>query len=706
MTHPVLHLIRLTCIASLAGQAIASIHNDRWRWSNPAPHGNNVLDMLTTSELGVQVGDAGSLHVQRTDERWAPAYTGVGNYLRGVALLGERIIAVGENGCILWSDDGAEFSQAQLSPPNTLDWFEGVAASVQRAVAVGDYGAIYTSTNGASWMQAVSGTTEWMRGVAFGNGAFVAVGENGKILRSITGTAWSSVASGTTEHLNRVRYLGKAGTGQFVAVGDGGVALASTTGTAPWTSLGAVATNNLYDVALNESGMLIVGDQEIRFRESGGSEWISQVADQASNGPPAWVYLSATGNGNVWRVAGRTGMLVEGFPSDDGSYDWQPFLDSSRAWLWDATVQDGLYVAVGDLATIQTSLDGILWASEAVPVARTNTVLLGVGGTTNLLLAVGNDGNVLASRAGSVEVAITNQIGEGVVVTNVTVPTYGLVWTNLPPFTTNTLQGIVAAGDLFLASGANGSLFTSADGTNWTGRATPTAHFLSSVAIGSTACVAVGENGTLLRAGPGGESWTAVSMGTSDWLYRVRWLNGLFVVVGQNGRIHTSSDGLAWTQRNSGTTRWLTDITFVDGTWFATGYQGTLLASANLADWTKLPLPTGKSLFAAATRNGQLVVAGIEGVVLRNQVVPHTSPIEFLDYSCNTVLGTNSTSMFEVFLLGGVPDQVFQFQSSTNLSLWGTNAVLELFDPSGTIYVLRTREESQPAEFYRTLLQP
>ncbi len=236
--------LRLGLCDGISGEVRA----ERWRWSNPLPHGNNVMDMLYTEAFTVQVGDAGALYVRREDGRWTPAVTGVTNYLRGVAMLGTRIVAVGETGCIIWSDDGNYFQPAELSPPTT-DWFEGVAASAQRAVAVGDNGAIYTSTNGVNWTRVNSGTTQWLRGVAFGNGTFVAVGENGTILRSLGGVSWTPVASGTTAHLNRVRYIGTGPSGRFAAVGNGGVALSSSTGSAPWAALNSGTTNHLYDVA-------------------------------------------------------------------------------------------------------------------------------------------------------------------------------------------------------------------------------------------------------------------------------------------------------------------------------------------------------------------------------------------------------------------------------------------------------------------------
>lgn len=693
-------LLLVACLP-LCGTA-ATVRPERWRWSNPLPHGNNVLDMLASDQLAVQAGDGGTLYVQIEGGRWAPALTGVTNYLRGVALMGERILVVGERGCILWSDDWKTFQPAQVLPATT-DWFEGVAASSQRAIAVGDNGSIYTSTNGLTWTRLNSGTTEWLRGTAFGNGTFVVVGEGGTLLRGTGAGSWNTINSGTTADLNRVRYLSSGTTFQFVAVGNAGTILSSPTGTSGWTPGVSGTTNALYDAAANDTGCLLVGDQELRFRAASTSTWSNQISDLSTNTLPAWTYLSAVGTSNRFVAAGRTGLLVEGVQTNGGHYAWQPLPDSSHAWLWDVTVQQGLGVAVGDLATILTSLDGILWARETVPLPRTNTILLGVGGTTNLLLAVGNAGTVLLSRAQTPGFDFNS---------------LGIAWTNLPAFTTNTLQGVAADGHRFVISGDAGGLFTSSDGSNWTSRTTGTTNLLSGVTAFPGGWTAAGNRGTLLRSAPDGAVWTRVSTGTTNWLYRVRWVGGTLVAVGQNGTLLTSADGTNWTARTSGTTQWLNDATFADGAWFVTGNQGLLLCSSNLVTWTPLAVPTVKSLYGATTWDGQLLLTGIEGIILRNQITPRTSPVNFLGYTrglgtVTTATPTNSilsTNLYEVFLFAGEPDQFFDLHSSTNCGFgtWTTNASLEVFDPSGTLYLLRTRPitNTAPAEFYRTGLTP
>jgi len=714
-THRIARLCRITGTAVLLTLLVqssigAQIRFDRWRWSNPLPHGNNVMDMVVTPTFTVQVGDSGSIFVQGLDERWTPAVTGVTNYLRSVALFGSRMVAAGEDGCILWSDDGRTFQKANV-PGITGQWFEGVAASGVRAVAVGDEGYIYTSTNGASWTKATSGTTQWLRSVAFGGGTFVAVGENGRIFRSVnSGNTWSSVTSGTTSHLNRIRYFGTGATAHFIAVGTGGTAISSATGTNNWVSLNTGITNTLFDAAVNSTGTLLVGDQEILYRPAGDTLWTSQVTGLETNAAPAWTYYSAFAGSDSFLVAGRTGILLEGTrPTTTATHVWQPAPDSSHAWLWDTTVQKGIHVAVGDLATIQTSLDGILWAREVVPGPATNVVLLGVGGSTNMLLAVGNAGNAFVSYAGLTNVSITNIVDDSVIVSNTLAETLGTVWHLIPPFTTNTLQGSAWNGSLYAVSGEHGSVFTTADGTNWTSHATPTTNLLSGLTAYSDGWIASGARGTLLRGGSDAATWTAVNLGTTNWIYKVRNTGGALVAVGQNGTIFSSTNGLSWTARTSGTKAWLNDVTYVGGAWVVVGTQGAMLTSPDLVSWSVMQSPTIKSLYAANTVEGKLLAFGLEGVIVRNQVEPFATPVKFLGYDLSfAASGTaqnSSTNAYELFLLGGQPDQFFHLQSATEPAhpAWTTNGTLEIFDPSGTLYLIRTRDATNtaPQEFYR-----
>ena len=58
----------------------------RWRWSNPRPHGNNIVDMAysPTLGLGVQVAERGQLYTSDNLSTWLSRDSGVTNALRAV----------------------------------------------------------------------------------------------------------------------------------------------------------------------------------------------------------------------------------------------------------------------------------------------------------------------------------------------------------------------------------------------------------------------------------------------------------------------------------------------------------------------------------------------------------------------------------------------------------------------------------------------
>lgn len=686
----------LLCVA---GPARAVDFPLRWRWSNPAPHGNNIIEMAYSSAQGlwVQVSERGQIFTSYDLEIWTPRESGTTNALRAVTFAGNRILVTGEGGTFLYADSPESFSPATVTSGATSNWLEGVAWSGTRAVAVGDNGVIYVSANGSSWARQASTITGWFRGITFGNNLFVAVGEGGLIATSATGQNWAVRNSTTSRDLNKITFA----SGRFTVVGDVGTVLGSTTGTT-WTSLNAGTTNNLFTVADVNNVRLVAGDNAVRLQV--GSVWSDELSKAAP--APAWTYLSSVARPDFFLIGGRTGLMAEGYRTNATTFFWVPSDDSLRRWLFDVTHRNGIYVAVGDRATVMTSANGLDWALEQVPTAVTNSIFLGIGGDTNLLVAVGNHGAIMTSLNSFTNVAVTNVVGTNMIVTNQTISTFGVIWEAIDPSpTTNDLQAICGFEGGFVAGGGNGTVLTSPDGRAWTTRSTPTTSLLSSVTSFPEGLIATGANGTILFS-PDGVTWSQYDSGTTNWVYRVRYLGGQLIAVGQNGVILTSPDGATWTIRNSGTTRWLNDVTFIDGTYLVVGTQGAVLSSPDAAAWTDRGTITLKSLYGAATDGGQLVTVGIEGIILRSQVVPHLTPIEILDYSR---LATSFPPMAQnVYLFGGRPDQQFtlEYKSGLTTNAWTDGAQLEFFDSSGVLYYLETFQGTNfpSLEFYRTSL--
>jgi len=506
--------------------------------------------------------------------------------------------------------------------------------------------------------------------------------------------------SSTTANLNRVAFTGNF----FTAVGEGGVVLTSNPNGASWSPETTGATNDLFHAASGDGARLVIGENEVRLNNSLG--WSNQLAQPT--GPPAWSYYANIGLPSFFLIAGHSGMIAEGYTTNDSSYFWLPTSDSIRQWLFDVTWATNLYVAVGDRATVMTSDNGIDWSLELVPDSVTNSIFLGVGGTTNLLLAAGNQGSLIYSPYAETNVTVTNIVGTNVVVTNQTISTFGVVWYAVQPRpSTDDLQGVGVFNNLYFVTGDNGTVLTSPDGTNWTRRIPPTSALLSSVAASPNVVVATGDDGAILTS-QDGLSWTLQGSPTANWLYRVHYLAGQFISVGQNGTILTSANGTNWTARVSGTTRWLTDVTWIDGVFFVVGTQGTVLTSTNAVDWTSRETITSKSFYAAATDTNQLITVGVEGLILRSQIVPDPTRINILSYA--QYAETNAATVNNLFLFGGKADQRFtlDYRLAFDTNAWVTGAQLEFYDSSGTFYYLETQPMSNapPQQFYRSTLTP
>ncbi len=656
-----------------------------WRWSNPLPHGNNIFEIAQTNGFWIQVTERGQIYTSGDLVAWTPRESHTTRALRSVTFFKDKMIICGEAGTILSGINALDLAWIELG---TEDWLEGIAASPDRAVAVGDSGAIFTSIDGTVWQRQGPFFSHWLRSVAYGTpngkGKFVAVGEDGIVAQSSDGVNWTQETL-TSSALNRVAWFD----GDFWVLGDSGVVYQSSSAS-NWQRVGTGATNTLNAFAGLASSRLVAGDMEVRLRQ-GQKPWTDALA--SSMPPPRWTYLSAVPDTNSFVLCGRTGLLQEGWVNPNGSTEWASLDDSLRNWLWDVKRFGNVFIAVGDRATLMSSVDGIGWDVEVPAESLNNSIFLGIGGRTNLAVAVGNRGAIATSVEAFETVVSTNL--DGTLVTN-NVSTLGLEWQTANSGTTSDLQGITAFGELLVASGGAGSILTSTDGLLWKAQKKPTESFLSSLEAFPGGVVAVGRDGTILLS-PDAMNWTPRASGVTHWIYRVRYAGGRLIAVGQNGTILTSPDGLTWTSQESGTPAWLNDVHWIDNTYFAFGTQGTVLSSPDAIVWTDRGTITGKSLFAAASHAGMLLVVGVEGLILRSQVVPSVGPVRFLQFP--------EKPEDSIFLFSGQPGQRFTLDRSERLPVWRSGPILEI-DNTGSLFHADGGINASNQQFFRTSTRP
>jgi len=158
-----------------------------------------------------------------------------------------------------------------------------------------------------------------------------------------------------------------------------------------------------------------------------------------------------------------------------------------------------------------------------------------------------------------------------------------------------------AASGIFVAVGAAGVIFTSADGRTWTARAAPAgftsdlfavAAFTASLntpAAPNSRYVAVGAGGAALTS-TDGINWTVgIAFNAANPAFRAVAVSGsTFVAVGDNGTVQTTTDGTSWTARTSTTTANLTAVSCAIGRCIALGAGGIIVTSDdNGGTWTQ-----------------------------------------------------------------------------------------------------------------------
>ncbi len=668
-----------------------------WRWSNPRPHGNSIRAIAEGVDFSIEVGDNGSIHTSQNMVQWFPRESGVELTLRAAVFFKEQAIVAGDEGTLLYSESEQQFEPSELDKPTSGN-FRALAASDKMIVAGGDDGILYTSTDGRKWRRRTFKYSNHIHALIWTGNDFVAVGEGGLVATSTNGSSWTKRQSRTNRDLNALAYVNK----RLWTVGENGTVLLSYNGGISWLAANSGTDKNLNAVTGTAAEVIIAGENVVR---KGVLDffmyWVNLLEnDEGTNPspPPDWTYYCAIETDNKYLLGGRTGLLVDSVRDeevDDYLY-WFTADDSVRNWLWDINRVGDLLVTVGDYATVLTSRDGVAWNLEVTPESAAQSILLGVGGTTNLLVAVGNHGQLLTSHNSWTNVVTINDLGQAE--TN-KVNTLGVVWEAADPKPTeNDLQGVAALGNIWVVTGGKGTVLTTTDGKAWSKHQAPTTGILTSIEAFKDRFVATGEHGVILTS-PDGAEWTEQSSGTTDWLYRIRAFDDKLVAVGQAGAILTSTDSETWTKSESGTDQWLNDVTQVGDAWYVVGSNGTVLTSPDLESWEAKGTVTGLSLYGALANDGQFLSVGLEGIILRKEIVPRTSPILI---RWDRAIGDNG-EITNNFGFRGFPGQRFSLDHSPDLNTWEAGPNLELLDGSGVLEYSNTTRAEQ--EFYRAKLR-
>jgi photosystem II stability/assembly factor-like uncharacterized protein len=264
----------LVCIATCSGVATAEAAALRLPVDRPAQRvsGATGANIVATAHAGpriVAVGDHGVVLLSDDGRKFRQAaVVPVQSTLTDVSFVDARHgWAVGHDGVVLASEDGGEHWRLQrrdagLQPPLLGVWFEDLV----HGFAVGQFGrVIETRDGGSSWtdIAPVSHDSEYAEqhyNAVTGNvdGLVVIVGERGLVLSSRDhGRSWSAQATGQNGSLWNVRQLRD---GTLIAAGIRGHLYRSEDLGAHWTRIADGTTESLTGITeLDDGSVLIVG---------------------------------------------------------------------------------------------------------------------------------------------------------------------------------------------------------------------------------------------------------------------------------------------------------------------------------------------------------------------------------------------------------------------------------------------------------------
>lgn len=311
------------------------------------------------------------------------------------------------------------------------------------------------------------------------------------------------------------------------------------------------------------------------------------------------------------------------------------------------------------------------------------------GGNSSSFLALASSQNSSFIFDNNNNIAISN--GDN---TYKQLPTTGLLPTDKIITTTCGMSACVAVG-------VNGLLKISSDLSNWK-NITPvgsSSSFYNGVINYNNQAVVVGSGGVVVTFdAKTGEDFKTVTSNTNNDLFAIgvsgNNSNYLYVAVGANGTIITSSDGITWTKSDIPTTENLYALTIPNATvapskdnpYVVVGSKGVILTSYDGKSWNNVVSGTTNTLLAVQYSSGVFIAAGVNGTILKSSDGVNWSPANtskatkpnIKDYNIRDVVSQNNGFLaYGVYINASTPataaDEVL-FISNDGGSTWYNTA--------------------------------
>ena len=478
---------------------LRSIDLVNWVEETPANYPGNPRAFVKYGERLFVAGLVPGLSYTDDGESWTTVDIPESNRFTGMASNGSRLVLVGNDGLIMSSDNGLDWTLRQDSIPELSgidDDFNFVSTANGLFIAGGKQGLLMTSPDGVvwtlvetpfeswqysavfqdgtyhfagrvgivhttenflDWVDISLGTSSTIQGIAGDGENLLAGGRDGFVSLSSDGINWEATTAGTREFINEIEY----GADVFVAT-DASGGIWKSNDSESWISVheessGHFVTGLVFDgsqfVAITFTGTLITSPDGEIWTESPGLD-----------GDPQQLRLI----GDTFWVVGSSGLVA----FSQNLTDWT-LLAVGASTLLDIAFGNGTYVVTGRDGALYSSEDGTTWTTQES------------GHTEHLKTVAFNNGKFIV--LGRPNVLLSSENGTA----------WESLGSNLTPFDASRLEVI---DEIFVAPGYLGGVGTSPDGLNWTLYYPRTSQTLFDIVCSDERTVAVGTSGSILSS--------------------------------------------------------------------------------------------------------------------------------------------------------------------------------------------------------------
>lgn len=512
---------------------------------------------------------------QSPEVHWEHAYPfPTGSWLNAVVWGSKGFVAAGNNGELLFSEDG-QLWQRECNSGTKNAWISAMCYYGGRYLAVGSQNLVLVSSNGQDWVAVEPGTNMLLRACAGGDGKYVAVGFNQTLLVSTNALNWQQRA--TPADFTDIVY----GNDTWLALtGGSDVYISSDLKNWTNTTIGDFGPPQLTSVCFAQGRFVAGGATQ---RDEADGVCYNTVIMSSSNGLD-WVSASLNGLdafGETKDFVFADGQFValqrDYFLRSTNGVEWEkieaPNTCGTMAGL--AGSGSGSFVAVGSQGAILTSSNAQAWQ---VISAGTKDEIHSITYANGQFIAAAGSPHYIGGPAGSAALLTS---------------TNGYSWqvslTNLE----NQLFGVAYGKGLWVVCGDAGGIYTSTNTVDWVDHSLPpTSYELHDMVYGNGRFVAFAASRDLIFHSTNGVDWVSADTPLISQVSKARFVNGHFIGVGgvNDGFIFTSSDGLAWNKRSLVGSGWLEGVTYGKGRYVAVG-RDVSAVSFDATNWIVNPVP-------------------------------------------------------------------------------------------------------------------